>query len=564
MRLRAALALTALLLLLPPAAARAGTVGHVRYAIDSQAAFPSYEQTAQRHGVVILHAWQQDRMRALKRANPGLKVLVYKNLTFAAEDASPEGFASTGVKAPEAERDHPGWFLRNTDGQRFTSWSYRWLWTMDVGDPSYQARWADNVVAELQSQGWDGVFMDDTNTTMRHHYDVDRIARYPSDAAWAAATRSALSHIAPRVRAAGKLAFANIGSWAEHPAHGRDWLGLLDGAMDEMFLKWGKERGEGYMPERWRAQLDEVREAERQGKTFIGITHSQPDDARAARLGYATVLLGSEGRAQFALAADYTHETWFPEYDYDLGAPLGPAEAGPAGVHRRAFERGLVVVNPTGASRTVDFGGVYSGSGLGAAGGTTMPPMSGLVLRREGSGPAGGGPRQAPIVVLATARGPHQVELRWTRRPGVKRFRVLRNGRPVRTVRGRGMRDRALRPGRRYRYRVIALAKGGRKLGRSRRLRIRTPRLRPPHPSASAAGRRALHVALSPRAPGWSKAFLERRSGGRWRQVTRPRRPRGSMWFRLPGARRARVRVVVESTDGRTLRSAALSARRGR
>jgi hypothetical protein len=562
MRHRAVLALTTLLLVLP-ATASAGTVGHVRVALDSNAAFPSYEQSARRHGVVILQAWQQDRMRALKQANPGLTVLVYKNLSFAAGDTSWSGFASTGVTAPEAERDNPQWFLRNTDGQRFTSWSYRWLWTMDVGDPSYQRRWADNVVGELQAQGWDGVFMDDTNATMKYHYDAGRIAKYPNDAAWAAATRAALEHITPRVRAAGKLAFANIGSWGEYPDRGRDWLRFLDGAMDEMFLKWGNARGEGYMPWQWESQLRELRETERQRKTFLGIIHSAPDDAEAARFGYATMLLGSDGRAHFALAADYGHETWFPEYDYDLGAPLAPATEDAGGVHRRAFERGLALVNPTTHPRRVEFGGTYSGSGLENATGATMPPTSGLVLRREGPAPtsepdAGSG----PIPVLAVARGPHQVQLRWTGAvPGVKRFVVLRNGRRVRSVRRSRLIDRRLRAGRRYRYRVVAMGRGGRKLGRSRELRIRTPRVRGLRAGAATVRARSLHVALAPPPRGWRRAYLERRVDGRWRRFTRPVRPRAAMRFRVRLARRARVRVVVESTDGRSLRSAPLRAR---
>jgi hypothetical protein len=562
MRHRAVLALTTLLLVLP-AAASAGTVGHVRVALDSNATFPSYEQSARRHGVVILQAWQQDRMRALKQANPGLTVLVYKNLSFAAADTSSSGFASSGVTAPEAERDNPGWFLRNSGGERFTSWSYDWLWAMDVGDPSYQRRWADNVVAELRSQGWDGVFMDDTNTTMKYHYDPGRIPEYPNDAAYAAATRSALEQIAPRVRAAGRLAFANIGSWGENPERGRDWLQFLDGAMDEMFLKWGNARDEGYMPWQWESQLRELRETERRGKTFLGIIHSAPDDAQAARFGYATMLLGSDGRAHFALAADYGRETWFPEYDYDLGAPLAASTEEAGGVHRRAFERGLALVNPTTQPRRVEFGGTYSGSGLEGATGATMPPTSGLVLRREGpaatSGPDTGAGR---IPVLAVARGPHQIQLSWTGRgPGVKRFRVLRNGRRVRSVRRGRLIDRRLRAGRRYRYRVVAMGRGGTKLGRSRELRIRTPRKRGVRAGAAAVRARSLHVALAPPPRAWRSAYVERRVDGRWRRFTRRARPRAAMRFRVRVARRARVRVVVEARDGRSLRSAPLRAR---
>jgi hypothetical protein len=548
-RLRLLLALTLMLFALPTVAS--ATVGQLRYAIDSDAAFSSYEESARRYGVVILHAWQQDRLRALKQANPGVKVLVYKNLSFASKDRSFSGEASTGVAADEAERDHPEWFLRNTAGERFASWSYKWLWAMDVGSESYQRRWADNVVFELAAHGWDGVFIDDTNPTMKYHYDPERVARYPSDSAYGAATTSALAHIAPRVRAAGKLVFVNLGSWSEYPAVGRQWLQFVDGAMDEMFLKWGDEPGEGYMTERWETQLDALKETQRRGKTFLGISHSRSDDRSVARYGYATMLLGSEGDAHFALAHDYTHETWFPEYEYDLGRPVGPERAGPGGVHRRPFERGLVLVNPTPHSRQVSFGDTYSGSGLSDASHATMQPTSGLVLRRVADrGPAPQPPKPSePLTVLATAKGSELVELRWTgSSPRAKRFRVLRNGRRMGTVRGRGFRDRRVRSGRRYLYRVVAVSRTGRRVGVSRPVRIRVlERRRTRRPAAARAASVPLRAALgSSRLRSWKRAYVEQRVGRGWRRITVPVRPSRAMRFRVRLSRRGAVRLVVE------------------
>jgi Hypothetical glycosyl hydrolase family 15 len=560
-RLRLVLALTLMLLALPTVAS--ATVGHVRVAINSDAAFSSYEKSARRYGVVILHAWQQDRLRALKQANPDVKVLVYKNLSFAAEGRSWSGQSSTGVNADEAEREHPEWFLRNTDGDGFTSWSYRWQWAMDVGSESYQRRWADNVVFELVADGWDGVFMDDTNPTMKYHYDVDRVARYPSDAAYGAATASALAHIAPRVRAAGKLVFVNLGSWSEYPAVGRRWLDFVDGAMDEMFLKWGDEPGEGYMTERWETQLNALKATQRRGKTFLGISHSSSYDRGVARYGYATMLLGGEGDAHFALAHDYTKATWFPEYDYDLGRPMGPERAVPGGVHRRQFERGLVLVNPTPQSREVSLGGTYSGSGLSDATHATMPPTSGLVLRRvTDHGPAREPPK--PPTVLATAKGSELIELRWTGfSPRAKRFRILRNGRRMGTVRGRGFRDRRVRGGRRYRYRVVAVSSTGRRVGASRPVRIRVlERRRKRRPAAARAASVPVRAALgSRRLRSWKRAYVEQRVGRRWRPITVPVRPSRAMRFRLRLPRRGAVRLVVEAPR-RVLRSGRLRPRR--
>jgi hypothetical protein len=570
MRFRTILVLTALSLAVTPSAFAAG-VGHVRVALDSNAVFPSYSQSAERHGVVILQAWQQDRLRALKAANPGVKVLVYKNLGFINEGTSYTGLSSSGVAYKEANAQHPEWFLKNTSGVRFTSNNYRYLWAADVGARSYQERWADGVLSELLSEGWDGVFMDDTNLTMKYHYGVAAVAKYPSDSAYRQAVGSALATIGPRMRAAGKLAVANIGSWGEFPSAGNGWLQLLDGAMDEMFLKWGTVAGQGYAStSRWQAQLEALKLAEQQGKLYLGVTHSSNTDAAAARYGYATMLLGSNERGHFALAQDYTNETWFPEYEYELGRPTGPESAGPDGVHRRQFERGLVLVNPTGQSRAAAFGDTYSGSGLTSATGATLAPTSALVLTRDAGALDVPGPpppvsadavppANEPISVLATVAAPRRVALRWRGGNRGAWYRIKRNGRTIAVVRGHRFRDRRARPGRPQRYRIAALARRGEVVGRSRIVRIRTPHRARRGGAVSAAIRSRLDAALSSKLRRWSRAHIEVRvrAGGRltWRALTKPVRPRAVMRFRLRLRASAAVRLVVESKTGSAFRS---------
>ena len=568
MRVRAAFAAVVITLLLMPAAATARSVGHVRVAIDTVASFPDYARSAQRHGYVILQSWQADRMRALKRANPNVKVLMYKNLAFASEGTSYTGRSASGVYYAQAHRDHPEWFLHNTDGRRFTSWSYDWLWAMDVGNSAYQRQWADNVLYELQAEGWDGVFMDDVNPTFKYHYTPSRIAKYPNDAAYTAATRSALAAITPRIRGAGKRAVANIGSWSEYYSTGIAWLDYLDGAMDEMFLKFGNTPGQGYDPGRWGTQINEIRETQRRGKDFLGITHSAPDDAQAALFGYATMLLAGEGgRAHFALAHDYAHETWFPEYDYDLGSPVGPPERDDSGVWRRRFERGLVVVNPTREAKRVSLGRTYRGSAIARAGEGSLGPTSGLVLKGDGADGGGRGPAATAPSVLAIVKGRRRVELRWTRgRRASRVYRIVRNGKVMRRTRRRTFVDRRARPGRRYRYRVIAFDRRGRRVGKSRRARVRAPRAMRRARSSATAVRLVRGSLAAARPGGWRRAYVARRvridGKLRWRRVTRVVRPRSRMRLAIRVPRRAAVRLVVRSVKGTMLRSTPFRAGR--
>ena len=361
-------------------AAAPSVVGNLRVATDSEPRFPNAAATAGRHAFVVLQAWQDDRLRQLKAANPRLVVLVYKNLSFSARDVAASGQSASGVPYSEAVK-HPDWFLLDRRGRRFASWSYDWNLAMDVGRPAYQRRWADNVERELAAAPWDGVFIDDVSPTMKYHRDPHDIAQYRTDRAYAAATRSALETIAPRIRATGKLAFGNLGAWSEYPSEVNEFLDFLDGGLDEFFGKWGDKPGKGYADAaRWKVGLDNLRRAQRAGKTFLAVTHSRRTDGAAARYGYASVLLGAEGRAAFALHDDYGTETWFPEYDIPLGTPTGPAEADASGVYRRRFTGGLVVVNPTETTRRVDLGGRFTGSGLTRASSVVLRPKRALVL----------------------------------------------------------------------------------------------------------------------------------------------------------------------------------------
>jgi hypothetical protein len=357
--------------------------GHVRVAIDSAAARADFRRTASRNDVVILQGTQVGRMRRLKDQNPHLVVLLYQNLGAVA--AGDGRGSATGVTKQEADR-HPQWYLRDRTGAPFTFAAYNWLWAADVGDPSYQRRWADRALGRVRRGGWDGVFVDDANASIRAHHPPEDVAKYPSDARYAAAMRSALSAIAARFDDAGKRVIVNVGAWTENRGVVAGWLRFVDGAMDEQFAKSGTVPDQGYVTgARWEAQLSEIRATESAGKTFLGVAHSGAGDRDAALYGWSTLLIAANGSSLFALHSDYTGEQWFPEYDLDIGKPNGGEVRQRSGVHRRRFTNGLVLVNPTLASVPVRFGGGrYTGSGLRDASSAVMGPHTGLVLVKAG------------------------------------------------------------------------------------------------------------------------------------------------------------------------------------
>lgn len=372
-----------ILLLLTTGHARAAdVVGHVDEAIDSGAGIGNVHFTADHEQVVILQAWETSELLRLKAANPNVKVLMYQNASSASSSASGAGVYPTGVSYPQAAAG--GWLLDNTDGQPFTFESYDWLYATDIGARGYQRAWADNVIQRLRSAPWSGVFIDDLNPTIRYHYCVPCVAKYPTDRLYGRAMGRFARYVGHRLRRAGELAIANIGSWAGYSRVVDPWLHALSGAEDEEFVKVGTTAGAGYMnAATWRQQLHEVTLTQREHKMFIGITHSSAHDGRAALYGYATELLAGAGHAIFSMNNTYGGATWFSPYGYALGAPIGHYTTVAGGVYERGFTHGLALVNPTAGVERVRLGGVYSGCGLRRVRRVALRPHSGLVLTRR-------------------------------------------------------------------------------------------------------------------------------------------------------------------------------------
>ncbi len=364
-------------------AAVATTAGHVRYAIRADGPWQDAPLTATRSQVVVLLPWQQTLMHRLKAINPHLIVLEYKDLSNASDLPPVAGFSADGVSYRQARAGHPQWLLRDRHGNPIRCRGFPYLWAMDIGNRAYQRAWATSVRKELVGQGWDGVFMDNVDPTIRYYHATDDVRGYPTDAAYAAAMTSALAHITPVIHGAHKLVMANIGSWPSYEAIGMGWLKYLDGGMDERFTKFTDVPGAGYRSsEEWSAELSILRQTQREHKWFMGIAQSSDHDLAAARFGWATMLLGSSGRASFALQndADYGIETWFSDYNAPIGKARGAEIADSQGVHQRRFANGLVLVNPTATASTVALGGRYSGDGLSAVRRVRIGPHSGLIL----------------------------------------------------------------------------------------------------------------------------------------------------------------------------------------
>jgi hypothetical protein len=167
---------------------------------------------------------------------------------------------------------------------------------------------------------------------------------------------------------------------------------LLDGVMIEGLGQWGP--GSTFSEADWVLQQDRILSLSRAGKIVLGQAYlDSTTDYRSRRLVTGSYLLSKGSRSYLCLEMGSEPE-WFPEYDLDLGPATDPLPASaaayrqPSGLYRRRFERGVVLVNPTGAPIAVSVADVAGGGAWDLAtftGGGAIPTdadVSGMTIGR--------------------------------------------------------------------------------------------------------------------------------------------------------------------------------------
>jgi hypothetical protein len=208
---------------------------HFRYAIDTNPDFSNPAYTATHNQVIVTRADQVGMLPALRAANPSATILVYKNLSMMTQWTGPT--ASSGVTTVDAASHEDWWLHSKATGARIYSGTWTYEAAGNIGNAGYQQKWVQNVLPQLRNEGWDGVFMDDTNPTIKDHHDPNDVQEYANDTAYANATQSMLAYVYPQIHNAGFQVYANIGEWGfgvGYQAYGQYWLAnYLDGAMEE-------------------------------------------------------------------------------------------------------------------------------------------------------------------------------------------------------------------------------------------------------------------------------------------------------------------------------------------
>jgi len=275
------------------------------------------------------------------------------------------------------ETNFTNWTRPDADGRRWPEWLAERNHTVYFRDiPEFDIVYLDGVITPLRvTADWDLDKVDDNRTS-----PIILAAHYAGHLAhW-----NRLRELAPNALLIGNTDNDLANAQWRNQLNG----GFLEGMMGE---DWSIETWAGWdaMMQRYRAVLQNTRQPKIVGFNVSGAV----DDYRFFRYAYTSCLL-DEGYFSFTdKSRGYSSVAWFDEYEYKLGNALSapPTASWSQSVWRRDFQNGVVLVNPTTRSRTVNVEpglrriagkqdpGVNNGSAVSQL---TLQPKDGVVLRR--------------------------------------------------------------------------------------------------------------------------------------------------------------------------------------
>ena len=258
---------------------------------------------------------------------------------------------------------HEDWFMHNGHGERLYQGTDRLYYSMNPGS----AGWRAFVLSRLKQRmfgdettpplGYDGIFLD--NVELNLYKDQQQLSNsdgatleYASDDEYRAAWRDWLAYMRRGLGTTVPL-WANMISTQNQPDAWNEYLPYLDGGMNEAFAT-------GYhtlSPQEYANDLIQAEYVLAQGKGFYANTLQRQPEPDLEPLALASYLLVMQPDAPIyfrytAYQSSYANWHTYPNYDVQLGAPLGPRYATRDG-WRRDFTHGYVTGDPRQRTATI-------------------------------------------------------------------------------------------------------------------------------------------------------------------------------------------------------------------
>ncbi len=316
-----------------------------------------------KYDVVILDMEIQQRrpelLRAIRVWNPSIKLLVYITSQEIRQDAN----NNAGALRRELAAGIPeSWYLHTSQGERISWWPGTFVLNVTpkaprIGGEIFTDYLAHFVSSKLLATGlWDGVFYDNAWDNINHFAgnDVDTDSDGQSDVTANIDWQNGMKYLYRKTKEQNPKAII-IGNGTT-----RQYQQELNGKMLENFAA-----------NAWTNTMNTYQansrgtQAPRVNIINSNTANTGKEDFKNVRFGLGSSLL-EDGYFSYDHGDQNHGQTWwYDEYDVALGNALAPSVTAQnhtsyqPDIWRRDFEHGLVLVNSTNESKTVDLGGEY-------------------------------------------------------------------------------------------------------------------------------------------------------------------------------------------------------------
>ena len=330
--------------------------------------------------IAVPQAYTPEMVAAMRAANPALVLAGYNN----------------GTLAQHSQKDtYPSsWYIRDPQGNKIMNdWN---LWLMDPGNPAWVQNRLDECRKVIAKSHYNGCYLDNMGYGFIKYNPLTgkpinpRTRTFWTYADWQKAASAEAAYINSQMPGVAIVANGLVdGATFFGDPSSSSLLSASDAAVSEVFIR-GSRDSISWTPSTaaWKQDLDMVVRARQLGKpihvtTKIWIPASTQQIKRWHDLAAATFLLGTDGHVSsfHFSSARYELPNLTGGNIARIGTPIADYQV-VAGAYLRKFVAGIVVVNPTTETRTVNLGGVYTHDSGQRMSSVTLAPMTGSILTK--------------------------------------------------------------------------------------------------------------------------------------------------------------------------------------
>jgi hypothetical protein len=352
------------------------------------------------------YSWDSDTTPNLKKYNPDLICLPYWSVRYVNAEKLPSLFALFNSK---------GWLLKDSSGNLIHRTDNVNLYYQDIRNEECISWLVNRLRNEIQSGRADGIYLDDWNPAGGQLYMCNAYpAGYPTGWSYPEVA-GYLAHIAHELKTVSPIVCANCifeaSRWQDYKEIYKIGMEPLTDIEMESFVS-NLDVPEWWTEERWKQGVDTVIELEQtypNRRILLAAINTGRHSTTAyyealppgatkeqfATYAFSSLLLAVEkqGQTYFQMHSygvgydnpDFTVNT-FPQsmYSIDIGLPSGTyTELPGTHIYYRQFTKGIVLVNPSTGTYTVNLNSAYTDANTGnpVSSTVTMQPHTGLILQ---------------------------------------------------------------------------------------------------------------------------------------------------------------------------------------